>query len=52
VAAIGGANVFVCGIRVLKRADTPVSKALNPLGVVAEVPEAPAAPEERARRTD
>ena len=47
---IGGANVFVYGIRVLKRADTPVSKALNPLGVPAEVP--PAAPEERATRTD
>jgi uncharacterized membrane protein len=30
---IGGANVFVYGIRVLKRPDTPVAKALNPLGV-------------------
>ena len=30
---IGGANVFVYGIRVLKRPDTPVSKALNPLGL-------------------
>lgn len=30
---IGGANVFVYGIRVLKRPETPVSKALNPLGV-------------------
>jgi uncharacterized membrane protein len=29
---IGGANVFVYGIRVLKRPDTPVAKALNPLG--------------------
>lgn len=29
---IGGANVFVYGIRVLKRPDTPVSEALNPLG--------------------
>jgi uncharacterized membrane protein len=30
---IGGANVFVYGIRVLKRPDTPVAKALNPLGL-------------------
>jgi len=30
---IGGANVFVYGIRVLKRPETPVTKALNPLGV-------------------
>jgi uncharacterized membrane protein len=30
---IGGANVFVYGIRVLKRPDTPVGTALNPLGV-------------------
>jgi uncharacterized membrane protein len=45
---IGGANVFVCGIRVLKGANTPVSKALNPLGVA----EAPAAREKRATRTD
>lgn len=30
---IGGANVFVYGIRVLKRPQTPVAKALNPLGV-------------------
>jgi uncharacterized membrane protein len=30
---IGGANVFVYGVRVLKREDTPVAKALNPLGV-------------------
>lgn len=29
---IGGANVFVYGIRVLKRPETPVAKALNPLG--------------------
>jgi uncharacterized membrane protein len=29
---IGGANVFVYGIRVLKRPDTPVREALNPLG--------------------
>jgi uncharacterized membrane protein len=33
---IGGANVFVYGIRVLKRPETPVSKALNPLGLPAE----------------
>jgi uncharacterized membrane protein len=33
---IGGTNVFVYGIRVLKRPDTPVSKALNPLGVETE----------------
>ncbi len=30
---VGGANVFVYGIRVLKRPNTPVAKALNPLGV-------------------
>jgi uncharacterized membrane protein len=30
---IGGANVFVYGIRVLKRPETPVAKALNPRGV-------------------
>lgn len=30
---IGGANVFVYGIRVLKRPETPVAKALNPLGL-------------------
>lgn len=33
---IGGANVFVYGVRVLKREDTPVAKALNPLGVEPE----------------
>ncbi len=33
---IGGANVFVYGVRVLKREDVPVSKALNPLGVEPE----------------
>jgi uncharacterized membrane protein len=33
---IGGANVFVYGIRVVKRPDTPVAKALNPLGLPAE----------------
>lgn len=30
---IGGANVFVYGIRVIKRPDTPVAQALNPLGL-------------------
>lgn len=30
---IGGANVFVYGIRVLKAEDTPPREALNPLGV-------------------
>jgi uncharacterized membrane protein len=46
---IGGANVFIYGIRVLKRPDTPVSKALNPLGLPAEdsLPEARDRPEER-----
>ncbi len=39
---IGGANVFVYGVRVLKREDVPVAKALNPLGVEPE-----AAPAER-----
>jgi uncharacterized membrane protein len=33
---IGGANVFVYGIRVVKRPDTPVAKALNPLGLPAD----------------
>jgi uncharacterized membrane protein len=33
---IGGANVFVYGIRVLKREDVPAGKALNPLGVKPE----------------
>lgn len=33
---IGGANVFVYGIRVLKRPETPVAKALNPRGGRAE----------------
>jgi uncharacterized membrane protein len=47
---IGGANVFVYGIRVLKRPDTPVSKALNPLGLSADeaLPQARQMPEERA----
>jgi uncharacterized membrane protein len=30
---IGGANVFVYGVRVLKAEDTPPGEALNPLGV-------------------
>lgn len=30
---VGGANVFVYGIRVLGRPDTPPAKALNPFGV-------------------
>src|ERR687884_1933212 len=33
---IGGANVFVYGIRVLKRPETPAAKALNPLGLEPE----------------
>jgi len=44
---IGGANVFVYGIRVLKRPDTAVSKALNPLGLPArEAPRPPTKPDE------
>jgi uncharacterized membrane protein len=44
---IGGANVFVYGIRVLKRPETPVSRALNPLGASAEeTPQAQPAPGE------
>ena len=39
---IGGANVFVYGIRVLKREDVPVTKALNPLGV--DLAQAPGEP--------
>jgi hypothetical protein len=43
---IGGANVFVYGIRVLKRPDVPPRKALNPLGVeTEEVPPDPAVAE-------
>lgn len=39
---IGGANVFVYGIRVLKREDVPVAKALNPLGIEpAQAPDEP-----------
>jgi uncharacterized membrane protein len=30
---VGGANVFVYGLRVLKREDVPVAKALSPLGI-------------------
>ena len=40
---IGGANVFVYGIRVLNRPDTPVGKALNPLGVPEDRSDEPAA---------
>jgi len=43
---IGGANVFVYGIRVLKREDVPPSKALNPLGVEPE--RAPTEPQRRS----
>jgi uncharacterized membrane protein len=39
---VGGANVFVYGIRVLKRPDTPVAKALNPLGLPADEAASPA----------
>ena len=39
---VGGANVFVYGIRVLKREDVPVAKALSPLGI--EPTQAPAEP--------
>jgi len=35
---IGGANVFVYGIRVLKRGETPARQALDPRGVKAEKP--------------
>lgn len=37
---IGGVNVFVYGIRVLKRPETPVAEALKPLGVREEQPPA------------
>jgi uncharacterized membrane protein len=37
---LGGAQVFVYGIRVLKRPDTPVGKALNPFGLEPEEREA------------
>ncbi len=50
---LGGANVFVYGIRVLKAEDTPPREALNPFGVSEEkaprgVPEPPGA----GRRTE
>jgi uncharacterized membrane protein len=35
---IGGANVFVYGIRVLQRGETPARQALDPRGVKAEKP--------------
>jgi len=35
---IGGANVFVYGIRVLKRGETPPRQALDPRGVKTEKP--------------
>ena len=35
---IGGANVFVYGIRVLKRDELPARQALDPRGVKAEKP--------------
>jgi uncharacterized membrane protein len=44
---VGGANVFVYGIRVLKRPDTPPRKALNPLGLDEDD-----ADTRRARQTD
>jgi len=58
---IGGANVFVYGIRVLKAEETPVREALNPLGVGKEraprgVPAPPTGPQGERRadqeRTD
>jgi uncharacterized membrane protein len=36
---VGGANVFVYGIRVLKRPDTPPKAALNPFGVQTDEPD-------------
>jgi uncharacterized membrane protein len=33
---VGGANVFVYGVRVLKRQDVPAAKALNPFGLQPE----------------
>jgi uncharacterized membrane protein len=38
---VGGANVFVYGIRVLGRPETPPSKALNPFGVETDQPDRP-----------
>jgi uncharacterized membrane protein len=51
---VGGANVFIYGIRVLKAEDTPPAKALNPFGVETEkaprgVP-GPASGEQRRER--
>jgi hypothetical protein len=40
---VGGANVFVYGIRVPGRRDVPPAKALNPLGVESADP-APSEP--------
>jgi uncharacterized membrane protein len=45
---IGGANVFVYGIRVLKREDVPVGRALNPLGVDPERAPSEPTPAERS----
>jgi uncharacterized membrane protein len=39
---VGGANVFVYGVRVLNRPQTPPAKALNPFGVEADGPDRPA----------
>jgi uncharacterized membrane protein len=36
---VGGANVFVYGIRVLGRPDTPPANALNPFGVKTDGPD-------------
>jgi uncharacterized membrane protein len=43
---LGGANVFVYGVRVLKSEDTPLREALNPLGVKprGESPDRPSLP--------
>ena len=49
---VGGANVFVYGIRVLKRERTPVGQALNPLGAKDDVDELPQALRPPAARTD
>jgi uncharacterized membrane protein len=46
---VGGANVFVYGIRVLNRPDTPPKKALNPFGVQTDEPDTRLAP--RTERT-
>jgi uncharacterized membrane protein len=50
---IGGANVFVYGIRVLKAEDTPPREALNPFGVGGEkAPRGVPAPAAGANRDD